>query len=77
MFELVVGELDMILGNVEEKRSFEEMLMEIWMMESEADRKKELEGLGERLLSAKRKYGEVQAYQENLLGDTLAVEGGT
>jgi len=77
MFELVVGELDMILGNVEEKRSFEEMLMEIWMMENEADRKKELESLGERLLSAKRKYGEVQAYHENLLGDSLAVEGGS
>ena len=77
MFELVVGELDLILGSAADKRSFEEILMDIWAMESEADRRREIEKLGGQLLDAKRKYGEVMAYQENLIGSSLAVEGGT
>ena len=30
MFQLVVGELDMILGNLREKRDFEDIIMDIW-----------------------------------------------
>lgn len=30
MFQLVVGELDMILGNLKEKRSFEDIVMDVW-----------------------------------------------
>src|SRR2546426_6443244 len=30
MFELVVGELDLILGNLDERRSFEDLMMDIW-----------------------------------------------
>jgi len=77
MFELVVGELDLILGSVEDRRSFEEVLMEIWSMESEAERRRELERFGGELLDAKRRYAAVKSYQENLLGSSLAVEGST
>jgi len=76
MFELVVGELDLILGNVGDKRSFEEILMDIWTMESEAERRRELEKLGTELIEAKKKYTDVQAYQQSLFGSSLAVEGG-
>src|SRR5207245_60879 len=32
MFELVVGELDLILGNLDERRSFEDLMMDIWVL---------------------------------------------
>ena len=75
MFELVVGELDLILGSLEGRRSFEEVLMDIWSMENEAERRRELDRFGGELLDAKRRYGAIKSYQENLLGSSLAVEG--
>ena len=30
MFELVIGEMDMILGHLEDERDFEEIVLDIW-----------------------------------------------
>ncbi len=75
MFELVVGELDMVLGNLRDKRTFEEILMDIWMTENEAQRWNELEVFAEELTSARGKYGGVKEYQERLFGDVFSAEG--
>src|SRR5271170_4892307 len=37
MFELVIGEVDMILGNLEDEREFEEVLMDEWAASSNSD----------------------------------------
>src|SRR5437870_5250298 len=46
MFELVVGELDLILGNLDERRSFEDLMMDIWVLRQAEDRRSALRRLG-------------------------------
>jgi SNF2 family DNA or RNA helicase len=68
MFELVIGELDLILGNVEGPKSFEDLLREAWeASENESDlRERLLQGLGGLLDRARRQYDEVQASNQAL-----------
>ncbi len=61
MFELVIGELDLILGNVEGNKSFEDLLREAWEdSENDADLRQRLEELGDVLVAARRRYDEVR-----------------
>jgi len=75
MFQLVVGELDMILGNLKEKKDFETLVMEIWSgAESEGELEKNMQDLGEQLARAKEHYEAVKAVDERLLGELLPQE---
>src|SRR3989304_1088422 len=56
MFELVVGELEMILGNLDEERTFEDLLMHIWVTRDEAQRRTQVAKLGEELVKARTAY---------------------
>lgn len=70
MFQLVVGELDMILGNLKEKKEFEEIIMDIWARAAdEEDLKKGMEELGQQILSAKENYLAVRELDDRLLGE--------
>lgn len=73
MFELVVGELDMILGNLGEEKTFESLLMEIWTIEDATKRRAHVESLGEELLKARSHYEEAKEYDERLFGSDLEV----
>lgn len=53
MFELVIGELDLILGNLEGNKSFEDLLREAWEAATSGDDLRErLEALGDVLVQA-------------------------
>ena len=65
LFELVVGELDMILGDLEERRDFEDLIMDIWCRGADPT---ELAGLGEELAERRRRYLEIKRLDEALLG---------
>ena len=70
MFQLVVGELDMILGNLQDKRDFEDMIMDLWAKaEDEAKLKAGLDELGNRLAAAKEHYLAVKELDDQLLGE--------
>src|SRR6185437_8027863 len=57
MFELVIGEIDMILGNLEDEREFEDVVADLWAeSDDDDDFARRIDGLGERLLEAKREY---------------------
>jgi SNF2 family DNA or RNA helicase len=73
MFELVVGELDMVLGNLDAEKTFEDLLMEIWMIEDAAKRRGEVEKLGHRLVRARGAYEDAKAYDDRLFGADLEV----
>jgi len=64
MFELVLGEMDMILGNLDESRDFSDIIMDIWISE---DREKGFKELGDKLLQAKKRYLEVKKYEQEML----------
>ncbi|MEZ4609638.1 MAG: hypothetical protein R2838_05210 [Caldilineaceae bacterium] len=51
MFELVIGELDLILGNVEGAKSFEELLRKAWRQAAhETDLRVRIDALGDQLV---------------------------
>ena len=72
MFELVVGEIETILGNMGSEFDFEDMVIDLWLANSH---KNELDNafdsFGGQLLDAKHSYQEVQEFDENLFGEDL------
>ena len=75
MFELVIGEMEMILGHLTEEGDFEEMLLEVWLNSSdEASLAASMAGLGERLVSARQTMRQAQEYDEVLFGQDFATD---
>ncbi len=67
MFEMVIGELDLILGNMEGVKSFEDLLREAWeASDSESDLRERLAGLGDLLNQARQKYEQVRTSNKML-----------
>jgi SNF2 family DNA or RNA helicase len=73
MFELVIGEVDMILGSLAEDQEFEDMVAELWVQtDTTQDFQQAMERLGERLVAAKQRYLEQRAYEDTLFGERFA-----
>jgi SNF2 family DNA or RNA helicase len=70
MFELVIGEMDMILGSLEEQGAFENRVFQIW---SSARDQRELrtrfEEYGEELVGARRRYEKVKDLDADVFDD--------
>jgi SNF2 family DNA or RNA helicase len=76
MFELVIGEVDMILGNLDDEKEFEEMIADEWAAAVDADEfAARMEVLGNRLLAAKAAYFRQRVQDEKLFGNRFAPEG--
>ncbi|HEY9723199.1 MAG TPA: C-terminal helicase domain-containing protein, partial [Oscillatoriaceae cyanobacterium] len=61
MFELVVGELDLILGELAAKKSFEELLFDAWQTaRSDAGFAERLDELGDMVVQARSDYAAVK-----------------
>jgi superfamily II DNA/RNA helicase len=61
MFELVIGELDLILGSVEGRQSFEELLLEAWEgAASDGDLVDRVAAIGAELVKARDRYEKVR-----------------
>jgi superfamily II DNA or RNA helicase len=61
MFELVVGEIDAILGSIDDSRDFADIVMDLWIAgRTTGDVAGEFDGLAARLLDARRRQSEVQ-----------------
>ncbi len=70
MFELVIGEVDMILGQLEDERDFEDIIFGIWAQaRSRDDLRAGMTGLGDELVKARTAYQQAQAYDEALFGE--------
>jgi SNF2 family DNA or RNA helicase len=70
MFELVVGEVGSILGNLEGGDEFETLVLNLWLGAGDAAAlDAAFEQLGERILAAKGEYGESKELDEALFGD--------
>jgi SNF2 family DNA or RNA helicase len=70
MFELVVGEVGSILGNLEEGDEFESLVFKMWLRAGD-DRQlaENFEALGESLLSAQEQYLEAKNLDDALFGE--------
>src|SRR6266542_2739265 len=69
MFELVVGEIGAILGQMNEQVDFSEMVFAAWMETTAAEREKVFANLGDRLADAKNRYDLVKSLDAELFGD--------
>lgn len=70
MFELVIGEMEMILGYLTQERDFEEMLLEVWLnSQDEASLETGMDELGDQLVQAREKMSRVQEFDETLFGE--------
>ena len=76
MFELVIGEVDMILGNLDDEKEFDALVADEWAAASGADEfSARMEVLGNRLLAAKAAYFRQRTQDEKIFGNRFAPEG--
>jgi SNF2 family DNA or RNA helicase len=75
MFELVIGEIDMILGNLDEKREFQDMVADLWVESDDTDGfSRRMEDLGNRLIAAKEAYFRQRSHDDRLFGNRFVPE---
>ena len=72
MFELVIGEIDMILGNLDDEREFQDVVADLWAESADGDDfARRIDALGDRLLEAKRAYLRAAAPRRQALRQPL------
>ena len=70
MFEMVIGEIDMILGRVRGEKDFEDMVYDIWVNSgSEKERDKEFGNFGARIKRSKTQYTKTRELDDQLFGE--------
>jgi SNF2 family DNA or RNA helicase len=69
MFELVVGEIDAILGELDEQQDFAGLVFNAWVATTAGERESTFAELGERMARAKGRYDAVKVLDEELFGD--------
>jgi len=75
MFELVIGEMGMILGQLSDENDFEDLLLDIWMKSQTAEEMQSgFNRLGELLASARQAHHKTQEYDDALFGDDFSAE---
>ncbi len=73
MFELVVGELDLILSDLDEHKTFERRIQDIWLTSrDDAELQQRFEHFGERLVQAHKEFEKVKK-TERMISDLFEV----
>jgi SNF2 family DNA or RNA helicase len=74
MFELVVGEMDAILGTLDDSREFAEIVMDLWIAGRESgELERGFDELAGRLLEAKKQHVKVQKLDDSLFARDFEV----
>ncbi|MEA3358396.1 MAG: SNF2-related protein [Thermodesulfobacteriota bacterium] len=70
MFEMVIGEIDMVLGRMWREQDFSEVIYDIWMnSKTDEDRKTGFNKLGNMMKRAKTGYQKTRTLDEKLFGE--------
>ena len=69
MFELVVGEVEAILGGLDEDRDFAELMLDAWLHTTEESRAEALDALGHRLQGARQQHERAKVLDAALFGE--------
>jgi SNF2 family DNA or RNA helicase len=73
LFELVVGEVEMILGYLEEEREFQDLVFDAFADPAEGERERSLRRIGDALAAARRRYQGVKTFDEDFFRNELGV----
>ena len=71
MFELVVGEVGAILGEIDEQQDFSTLVLDAWLQATEQDRAEAFGKLEAQLLAARQDYEGIKQLDEALFGNEL------
>lgn len=72
LFELVVGEVDSILGHLERREEFADILLDLWAgARDDTDRLQRFDAFGNELAAARFSYEQEKALGDSLLADDL------
>ena len=74
MFELVVGEIGAILGEMDDSEEFAGRVFAAWVETSDDGRASAFERLGDELVAARRQYEGIKALDDELFGDEFTTE---
>jgi hypothetical protein len=70
MFEMVIGEIDMILGRIRGEQDFSDMVYDIWVQAAtEEERERSFAELASQLQRSKAVYRKTKALDEKLFGE--------
>lgn len=74
MFEMVLGEVEMILGRLTDEKEFDERIPEIWMQsKNDEEAQTALDLLGDKLLEAKKDYAKTKEWSQTVLEEDFQV----
>jgi SNF2 family DNA or RNA helicase len=74
MFEMVIGEIEPILGHLEKEEDFEDLIMGIWLKSAnDGEVKAGFEKLGEDLVKAKDEYLKAKSFDNDILGEDYEI----
>lgn len=73
LFELVAGEMEMILGELDEDQDFATLVMDLWAGSAAEECERAFDTLGERLAAARRRYQEAQDLDRALFREDYEV----
>ena len=71
MFELVVGEVGAILGEIDDQQDFSSLVLDAWLQSTEAGRAAAFTALEGQLLAARRQYEDAKQLDEAMFGNEL------
>jgi SNF2 family DNA or RNA helicase len=74
MFEMVIGEIEPILGHLGEDKDFEDVIMDIWLKSTDGEAlKQSFEQLGEDMVNAKAEYLKSKTLDEQIFGEDYEI----
>ncbi|MFQ5599151.1 MAG: SNF2-related protein [Candidatus Krumholzibacteriia bacterium] len=74
LFELIVGEVDAILGHLERREEFANILLDLWAgARDEAERRTRFEAFGKELAASRSAYEKQKELDDSLFADELEV----
>ncbi|HLC16454.1 MAG TPA: DEAD/DEAH box helicase, partial [Thermodesulfovibrionia bacterium] len=70
MFEMVIGEIEPILGHIGREEDFEDIILDIWMKSATEEQvKEEFEQLGQEMMKAKKAYLKTRQLDDEIFGE--------
>ena len=74
MFEMVIGEIEPILGHLEKEENFEDLVMGIWLKSAnDGEVKAGFEKLGDDLVKAKNEYLRTKSFDSEIFGEDYEI----
>jgi SNF2 family DNA or RNA helicase len=74
MFEMVIGEIEPILGHLETDEDFENIILEIWLRsQSQRELEAGFAGFGDELIKAKKAYLQAKSFDDETFGEDYEI----